>query len=67
MEQTPDCIFKVRLGEHDLSRDDDGAFPIELDIEERLIHSAYNPRYYHNDIGIIKVRNTFEFVIKNCS
>ena len=46
---------QVRLGEHDLSRDDEGAFPEDFDIEEKLIHSGYHPRFYHNDIGLLKV------------
>ncbi len=44
-----------------MSSDDDGAFPEDFTIEQKLIHSEYHPRFYHNDIGLIKLGSSVTF------
>ncbi|CAG0890900.1 unnamed protein product [Cyprideis torosa] len=45
----------VRLGEHDLSSDNDGANPIDFEVKEVLIHPDYLPPSLQNDIAIVKL------------
>lgn len=54
-------IYSVRLGEHDLKNDTDGAFPVEYRIKERLMHSFYHSRFFHNDIALLVLDKDVEF------
>jgi secreted trypsin-like serine protease len=53
--------FQVRLGEHDLSSDDDGATPIEYRVVDRVIHSDYSPRTFDNDIALLTLDRDVEY------
>lgn len=46
----------VRLGEYDLARDDDGAMPIDVPIERKIVHENYVHNIILNDIAILKLR-----------
>lgn len=49
-------LILVRLGEHDLSTTNDGAQPIDLYIEKKIVHEEYNAQQITNDIGIVKLQ-----------
>lgn len=51
----------MRLGEHEIDNDSDGANPEEFTIERIKIHEDYNSRTYDNDIAIITLNGTVEF------
>lgn len=55
---------QVRLGEHDLSSDDDGASPIDVGVAGRVVHSRYNPRNFDNDIALVVLDREVEFTEK---
>jgi len=48
-------LASVRLGEHNLVSEEDGAEPEDFFVEERIIHAEYHPTTFDNDIGLIKL------------
>ncbi|XP_055303511.1 proclotting enzyme isoform X2 [Sitodiplosis mosellana] len=46
----------ARLGEYDLSRENDGANPIDFGIERTIVHEEYLPDIILNDIAILKLK-----------
>ncbi len=36
----------MRLGEHDIASDEDGAEPVDYQVQEALIHAGYHSRYF---------------------
>lgn len=50
----------VRLGEHDLNRDDDGT-TVDLRIIEKFPHPEYIQGKTHNDIALFKLERVIEF------
>nr|AAZ41365.1 clip domain trypsin-like serine peptidase 1 [Lepeophtheirus salmonis] len=61
------CVFrrsdlsKVRLGEHDLEDENDGAQPRDYGIIKTIIHPDYHPIRFNNDIAILVLSNDVEF------
>ncbi|XP_013788694.1 proclotting enzyme-like [Limulus polyphemus] len=53
--------FTVRLGEHNLLRDDDGATPINFSVNSIRYHNKYNGKVYANDIAILKLDGRVTF------
>ncbi|XP_076065729.1 venom protease-like [Oratosquilla oratoria] len=51
----------VKLGEHNLLRDDDGANPESFKIIDVRSHPAYNPRDISNDIAMVKLDRDVTF------
>lgn len=52
----------VRLGDQNLAKANDGAQPVEYDIEKPLIeHEDYNMGYRTNDIALIKLAKNVIF------
>lgn len=51
----------VRLGDYDLTKDDDGAIHKDYSIEGRLIHKSYAPPATYHDIALIKLNETVIF------
>jgi len=51
----PARTLTVRLGELDLSSDDDGADPIDMKVSDIVIYPSFNARNYQNDIAIIRL------------
>ncbi|CAB0030783.1 unnamed protein product [Trichogramma brassicae] len=48
-------VFLVRLGEHELGRDDDGANPIDVPVELITPHPDYSSSSHENDIAVIRL------------
>ncbi|XP_076330439.1 proclotting enzyme-like [Tachypleus tridentatus] len=53
--------FMVRLGDHNLLRDDDGATPIDFAVKSIRYHHSYNPKLFANDIAILKLDGMVTF------
>lgn len=52
----------VRLGEQNLVRDDDGASPIDVDIQDFIRHPEFKrSRGLYNDIALIKMVRSVTF------
>lgn len=51
----------MRLGEHEIGNDNDGADPIDLMVIKKTIHENYNPRNFDNDIAILTLNETVTF------
>ncbi|XP_026670596.1 venom serine protease Bi-VSP-like [Ceratina calcarata] len=56
-----DELVVVRLGDLDLKSDDDGAHPIDLGFEKKIIHSEYNRRMHTNDVAILRLERDVQF------
>lgn len=56
-----DELVSVRLGEHEIGNDEDGAIPLDLSVESVQIHAEYNARTYDNDIAILKLNESVAF------
>ena len=56
----PELVI-VRLGEHEIGNDEDGADPIDVAIQDVKIHKEYNPRNYDNDIAILTLEEAVDF------
>ena len=54
-------LVSVRLGEHEIGNDADGANPIDLLIERVDLHENYNPRNFDNDIAILTLNESVAF------
>ncbi|KAL2719171.1 venom protease-like [Vespula squamosa] len=54
-------LFMARLGDLDLNSTTDGADPIDVLIENKIIHPQYNPTSYTNDIAIIRLAGDIPF------
>ncbi|XP_031845107.1 venom serine protease Bi-VSP [Nomia melanderi] len=54
-------IYTVRIGDLNLVRDDDGAHPIDVDIEDKIIHPGYSTSAFINDIAVLKLVRDVEF------
>lgn len=50
-----DDLYVVRIGDLNLKRDDDGAHPVQLEVESRIIHPGYNSSEFVNDIAIVRL------------
>ncbi|XP_069687959.1 venom protease-like [Periplaneta americana] len=61
------CVYNrrdltlARLGDLDLKNDSDGASPINVPIEDRMVHEDYNPTTFVNDIAIIRLNQDVDF------
>lgn len=51
----------VRLGELDLSRNDDGSEPEDYDIDKIIVHPDYRYPQKYNDIALLRLRNIVRF------
>lgn len=48
----------VRLGELNLNPNvEDGASPVDYDVEEKIPHEHFSKKNLTNDIGLIKLKN----------
>ncbi|KDR18888.1 venom protease-like isoform X2 [Zootermopsis nevadensis] len=54
-------LYMARLGELDLERDDDGATPIDILIEDHKVHNNYDPRTFVNDVAILRLQNDVNY------
>jgi hypothetical protein len=44
----------VRLGEHDLTSQDDGSKPEDFGVEKHFVHEQYKPPVFYHDIALVK-------------
>lgn len=51
----------VRLGESDLSTDDDGASPVNYYLAKVILHPDYRPNMKYHDIALIKLSRNVIF------
>ncbi|XP_033356615.1 venom protease-like isoform X1 [Bombus vosnesenskii] len=56
-----DHLYVVRIGDLNLKRDDDGAHPIQIEVESKLIHTDYSAESNNNDIAILKLKDNVPF------
>lgn len=54
-------LYMARLGDLDLESTDDGAEPINVLIENKIIHPEYNPSNHVNDIAILRLADEIPF------
>ncbi|XP_068973410.1 venom protease isoform X1 [Bombus flavifrons] len=54
-------LYVVRIADLNLKRDDDGAHPIQMGFESKLIHPDYNYPQHHDDIAILKLERDVSF------
>lgn len=50
-----DSLVIARLGEYDITSDNDGASPIDANIILKVLHESFDPKYIANDIGLLKL------------
>lgn len=50
--------YVARLGEYDLVSSNDGANPIDMIIEKRIVHEQYVSNIVLNDIALLKLQGT---------
>ncbi|XP_017880350.1 venom serine protease Bi-VSP-like [Ceratina calcarata] len=56
-----DNLFVVRIGDLNLYRDDDGARPVQVEIETKIVHPGYNPKQFVNDIAVLRLAQDVPF------
>ncbi|KAL1115931.1 hypothetical protein AAG570_005426, partial [Ranatra chinensis] len=54
-------LYLVRLGDLDLNRTDDGATPVDVQIERAIPHPQYNPSKYTDDVALLLLKETVKF------
>ncbi|XP_043581541.1 venom protease-like [Bombus pyrosoma] len=54
-------LYVVRIADLNLKRDDDGAHPIQMGLESKLIHPDYTYPEHHDDIAILKLEKDVSF------
>ena len=50
-----DTLYVVRIGDLNLQRDDDGAYPVQLEIEQKIVHPGYITGAFVNDIAVLRL------------
>ncbi|XP_076655312.1 venom protease-like [Halictus rubicundus] len=56
-----ESLYMVRIGDSDLARDDDRAFPIDVDIEQKIVHPGFTKDHYVNDIAVLRLAQDVPF------
>lgn len=51
----------MKLGDHSISRNDDDADPLNVNIIQRIKHPDYRPSSTYNDIGLLKLQQRIVF------
>ncbi|ETN61854.1 hypothetical protein AND_006474 [Anopheles darlingi] len=51
-------LYFVRLGEYDITSDQDGASPIDVYIQRSVIHERYNEKTIQNDIALLLLQRS---------
>jgi serine protease 56 len=51
-------MVSVRLGEHDITSNNDGAQPIDVPVEWKIAHDRFDPKTVSNDVGLVKLKQT---------
>jgi len=53
-------LFTVRLGEHELYNDTDGATPVDIRVANKIIHKGYDRKKLTDDIAILRLERDVE-------
>lgn len=53
--------LRVRLGDHDISSDDDGVTPVDAAIQSVIKYKSFDPRTFQNDLAILLLKSPVEF------
>ncbi|XP_068973416.1 venom serine protease Bi-VSP-like [Bombus flavifrons] len=48
-------LYVVRIGDLNLLRDDDGAYPVQIEIESKIIHPDYISNIHNHNIAILRL------------
>ncbi|GBP11577.1 Venom serine protease Bi-VSP [Eumeta japonica] len=56
--------YIVRLGDLDISKDDDGATPLDVPIARAEKHESYNPTAFTDDIGLLLLQHDVQYTRK---
>ena len=51
----------VRIGDLNIRQDDDGAHPVEVEVESKIIHPGYDTKAYVNDIAVLRLAREVPF------
>lgn len=51
-----ECRYVARLGEYDLVSSNDGANPIDMIIDKKIIHENYVSNVVLNDIALLRLQ-----------
>lgn len=54
-------LYVVRIGDLDIRRDDDGAHPVQIEVESKIIHPGYDTKAYVNDIAVLRLAQEVPF------
>ncbi|XP_076174782.1 venom serine protease Bi-VSP [Ptiloglossa arizonensis] len=54
-------LFMVRVGDLNLLRDDDGASPVEIEIDQKIVHPQYSTSKMENDIAVLRLKEEVQF------
>ncbi|XP_058448816.1 uncharacterized protein LOC131428788 [Malaya genurostris] len=49
-------LYFVRLGEYDITSDNDGANPVDIYVDRTFIHEQYNEKTIQNDVALIRLQ-----------
>jgi serine protease 56 len=52
-----ESMVSVRLGEHNINSDNDGATPIDVPVEWKLANENFDPKTVSNDVGLVKLKS----------
>ncbi|EAT46744.1 AAEL002128-PA [Aedes aegypti] len=50
-------LYFVRLGEYDITSNNDGASPVDIYVEKSFVHEQYNERTIQNDVALIRLQS----------
>jgi serine protease 56 len=56
-----ESMVSVRLGEHDITVNNDGAQPIDVPVAWKIAHDRFDPKTVSNDIGMVKLKQAVTF------
>ncbi|XP_076655314.1 venom serine protease Bi-VSP-like isoform X2 [Halictus rubicundus] len=56
-------LYMVRIGDLDLANGNDGAHPIDVDIEQKIVHPGYKKYRHVNDIAVLRLAQDVPFSV----
>ncbi|XP_043513129.1 venom serine protease Bi-VSP-like [Frieseomelitta varia] len=54
-------LYVVRIGDLNIREDDDGAHPVQIEVESKIIHPGYDTKAYVNDIAVLRLAREVPF------
>ncbi|XP_076655313.1 venom protease-like isoform X1 [Halictus rubicundus] len=58
-----ESLYMVRIGDLDLANGNDGAHPIDVDIEQKIVHPGFREHHYVNDIAVLRLAQDVPFSV----